>query len=703
MTPILLYSSRPLPGLSENKDLDGYGYPVNTVHHHKNESSTHTMPPQMQEPLYTTIPWSPSNVYPKDQDPQASAAGLYPCQGLITPVECQTQHLPETSLDTFQPEPAFISPITPGLIAPAPTPEAFTYPNQQLMPYAQYPTQSPWSSCSDHQQLLTPQYPFFPATIFTYPQPSQQFSQYPYPQNDINVLSHYTFPINQGLNTEQNGNGKATEDLYRDNTAYAYSTSFETTQQHDKLQLPSKHEALVHNASIGNQVGSEQKGHRIQCELIDPPLLETNQSIPQPSINETNSINIDQFTSRNFIPKSQIFRSDPRSLTNTAEPTIDPNLSCWGNLDMGGEESRASGTRKDPEHDRFSVIPIRIPTPPCPVNIVSHEHEYEHEDQSPTPTKRGRWSTSSIPLFSRKSTTTPLRKRRPAQLHLPPPAANMRIPTATIHSAPAASFSLDLFIPPTQRVDTATAVPQEPPKVVGWVSPEQRPVPPPGYTVPGSELVPKIFEYGNQDDLPVPAVSIGVSVDNITTRPVPPQALPFQPYEPKAITRVTSDPQLRIPNTSTPSPPIPYIIVPGLNGFEVSYWRPQTHTRYPDITLIGQIPVQPPTTAAPWEVSVPPMDPSLPPSTASSLQSISTHDGHFIPQAPQEVEPVVYLNHELRNRVKTRVYHPPRYHVPIHEKKESWAICEVCNATISRTSDLQVSALLFQSEIPADD
>lgn len=664
------------------------------------------MSPQMQRPLYTTIPWSPSNVYPKDQDPQACTAGIYLYQDLITPVDCQTHYPPGTNIDTFQPGPAFISPMTPGLIAPAPTPEAFTYPNQRIIAYPQYPqypTQSPWSSCSDHQQLLTPQYPFFPNTIFTYPQTSQQFSQYPYPQNDINVLSHYTFPLNQGLNTQQNGKGSATEDPYHDNTAYAYSTSFETKQQHDKLQLPSKHEALVHNASIGNQVGSEQKGHRIQCELIDPPLLETNQSIPQPSIGETNSINIDQFTSRNFITKSQIFRSDPRSSPNTAGPTIDPKLSCWGNLEMGGEESRASGTRKDPEHDRFSVIPIRIPTPPCPVNVVSHDHEHEHEDQSPTPTKRGRWSTSSLPLFSRKSNTTPLRKRRPAQLHLPPPSANMRIPTATIQSAPAASFSLDLFLPPTQRVDTATAVPQEPPKVVGWVSPEQRPVPPPGYTVPGSELIPKIFEYGTQNDLPVSAVPVGVSVDIITTRPTPPQALPFQPYEPKAIARVTSDPQLRIPNTSTPSPPVPYIIVPGLNGFEVSYWRPQIHTRYPDMTAIGPIPVQPPTTAAPWEVSVPPMDPSLPPSTASSLQSISTHDGHFIPQAPQEVEPVIYLNPELHNRAKTRVYHPPRYHVPTHEKKESWANCEVCNATISRTSDLQVSVVFFLIERQADD
>jgi hypothetical protein len=660
------------------------------------------MSAQLQQPLYTTVPWSPSNFYPKNQDDQVLAPCSYPYPTLIAPVDYQSQMLPATDINTFpvpsQPESTFISPITPGLIAPAPTPGACSS-HQQIT----YPTQSPWSSCSTNHQLLTPQYPFFPSTIFTYPQPSLQFSQsqYPLPQNDINMLPHYTIPINQNPNSNTQGN--ATEDLYKDNnTAYAYSTSFETSHHHDMLQLPSQHEALVHNASIDNRsqggsgsgTGGEEMGYKIECELIDPRLQEINQSIPQSSIIDANSISIDQSTGQNFIPKSNIFR-DSRSSPRTAEPTINPKLSSLGDMVMGGEPSGASGTN-DPEHDRISAIPI--PIPPCPANIESNEHE--HEDQSPTPTKRGRWSTSSLPLFSRKSTTTPLRKRRPPQLHLPPPSSNMRIPTATIHSAPAASFSLDLFIPPTQRVDTNAIVPQDPPTVEGWISPEHRPVPPLGYTVPGSELVPKIFEYGNQGDLPVPAVPAEVSVDNTnTTTPAPPQSLPFQPYEPKAIPRVTSDPQLRIPNTSTPSPPAPYIIVPGLNGFEVSYWRPHTrsHSQYPDPDMIQsgsfQTHPQPPTTAAPWEVSVPPMDPSLPPSTASSLRSISTLDGHFIPQ-PQEVEPVVYLNHELRNRGKTKVYHPPRYHVPTQEKKETWAICEVCNATISRTSDLQVSPLL---------
>jgi hypothetical protein len=658
------------------------------------------MSPQMQQPLYTTVPWSPSNFYPKDQEIQVPTPCEYSYPTLITPIDYPTNLLPATDINTFplssQPESRFISPITPDLIAPAPTPESLAYSNQQQIAY---PIQSPWSSCSTNHQLLTPQYPFFPSTIFTYPQPSQQFSQsqFTYPQNDLNTLPHYTFPINQNSNTQ----GNSTEDLYQDNnTAYTYSTSFDTTHHHDMFQLQPEHEAWVHNASIDNRsqggsgTVSEEMGYKIEHELIDPRLQEINQSIPQSSIIETNSINIDQSTRQNFIPKSNIFR-DSRSSPRTTEPTIYPKLNSGVNMVMGGEQSRAGGTN-DPEHDRNSAIPI--PIPPCPANIESHQHG--HEDQSPTPTKRGRWSTSSLPLFSRKSTTTPLRKRRPPQLHLPPPSANMRIPTATIHSAPAASFSLDLLVPPNQRVDTNAIVPQEPPPVEGWISPEQRPVPPLGYTVPGSELVPKIFEYGNQNDIPVPAPPAEVVVDNnTTTTPAPPQALPFQPYEPKAIPRVTSDPQLRIPNTSTPSPPAPYIIVPGLNGFEISYWRPQTrsHSQYPDPDMIqsGSFPIhpQPPTTAAPWEVSVPPMDPSAPPSTASSLRSISTLDGHFIPQ-PQEVEPVVYLNHELRNRGKTKVYHPPRYHVPTQEKKETWAICEVCNATISRTSDLQVSPLL---------
>ena len=104
----------------------------------------------------------------------------------------------------------------------------------------------------------------------------------------------------------------------------------------------------------------------------------------------------------------------------------------------------------------------------------------------------------------------------------------MRIPTATIHSAPAASFSLDLFIPPTQRVDVNATVPQEPPPVVGWISPDERPVPPVGYTVPGSELVPKIFEYGNQNDMPVPAAPVEVSVNPTTIDPPSqPRPCPF--------------------------------------------------------------------------------------------------------------------------------------------------------------------------------
>lgn len=382
------------------------------------------MSPQMQQPLYTTVPWSPSNFYPKDQEIHVPTPCEYPYQTLITPIDYPTNLLPATDINTFplssQPESRFISPITPGLIAPAPTPESLAYSNQQQITY---PAPSPWSSCSTNHQLLTPQYPFFPSTIFTYPQPSQQFShsQCPLPQNDLNMLPHYTFPINQNQNQSSNTQGNATEDLYKDNnTAYAYSTSFGPTHHHDMFQLPSQNEAWVHHANIDNRsqggsasgTGSEEMGYKIEYELIDPRLQEINQSIPQSSIIDANSINIDQTTSQNFIPKSNIFR-DSRSLPSTAEPTIYPELSSGVNMAMGGEEHGASGKMNDPEHDRISAIPISIPL--CPGPSEENHDQRGHEDQSPTPTKRGRWSTSSLPLFSRKSTTTPLRKRRPPQ------------------------------------------------------------------------------------------------------------------------------------------------------------------------------------------------------------------------------------------------------------------------------------------------
>lgn len=682
------------------------------------------------QPLYTTVPWSPSNFRPESKEVTAPIA--YPYPTLISPIDYQTQQqfIPSTDSSSFttpyQLDSSLISPITPGLIAPAPTPEVMTaYTSHQPMLYPQYPTQSPWSTSSTHQQLLTPQYPVFPSYIFTYPQPlPQQISQYPQPQPQQHdfTLPHYTIPINT-----QQQNATHTDDLNKNAFAYAYnySTSFETTHHHDMFQ----HEALApyNNGSTG--IGSEGRveGYKEGCEagleLIDPRLYpnEINQS--SITIDANSIITIDR-NSKSTNSSIFNFPPDPESLPAEAMPTrTDPKSSSWGKLITGtGGESATVGASGSGtidvhgiDHDRISAIPT-IPPPSMegsadPSDLdhdYLHEHEHvqvqAHDDESPS--KRGRWSSS---ILSRK-TTTPLRKRRPPQLHLPPPSSNMRIPVAATHSAPAASFSLDLCFPSqSQRTEITTTVPQEPPKIVGWVSPDERPVPPLGYTVPGLESVPKIFEYNHSDQVaavPVPAEPIHTNTltNTIPAPTIPaPQPFVFQHYEPVAIPRATSRPQIRIPNTSPPSPPAPYMVVPGVNGFEVAYWRPQTrththNTRHFDPSIPGSLPssfptVIPPTTAAPWEVSVPPMDPSVPPSTASSWESISTLDAHFIPQQI-EAEPVVYLNHELRNRGKTKA-HPPRYHPPSQEKKETWAICEVCKATISRTSDLQVSPSLL--------
>jgi hypothetical protein len=685
------------------------------------------------QPLYTHEPWSPSNFGPRKQD--LPALNPYPDPTLIFPVDYQFQQLiPTTDTNTFttplQLDSSFVSPLTPGLVAPAPTPEVMSaYSNQNQITYPQYPTQSPWSTTSSHQQLLTPQYPCFPSTIFAYPQPSQP-QKFSYPQHDTNaLLPHY--PINIHTQSQQNGN--ATGDLCLNNSAFAfaYSTSFDTTtHQHDMFQ-PYQHEALApNNANVateemvhGYKVGWDASGSHLHS---NPRVINQSNPIPQLSIDtiDANPINVDH-TSQN--PKTNIFRSDPMTSPKRAMPTIDPKLSSWGNMIVGGDKhGEGAGeheTMNDPENDRISAIPVPIINPssstPPPSGYAASmdrelgrgndENEIEDGLDNISPTKRGRWSSPSS-LSSRRPTTTPLRKRRPPQLHLPPPSSTMRIPIAATHSAPAASFSLDLFIPSqTQRADTTSTVLQEPPKTIGWVSPDERPVPPLGYTVPGSESRPRIFEYDAQAGhlpvipvvpvVPVSQVDVEVGINQTVDIIPPPRPPVFQPYEPKSIPRVTADPQLRVPSTSPPSPPAPYIIVPGVNGFEVAYWRPQlgTHTRYPDPGFVSSsipIPIQPPTTAAPWEVSVPPMDPSLPPSTASSWESISTLDGHFIPQS-EEIESVVYLNHELRNRGKTKIEHPPRFYPRPQEKKESWAICEVCKATISRTSDLQVSSCVF--------
>jgi len=706
------------------------------------QRKTSAMSSKPIQPLYTTVPWSPSNFQSEDQEVTAQSG--YPHPTYISPIDAHAQQfIRPTEIHSFasayQLDSSLISPITPGLVAPAPTPEVVAaYPTHQQITYPQYPTESPWSTCSTHQQLLIPQYPNFPSTIFTYPQTFSEIPHYTQPrlqpqQHDF-TFPHYTVPIN----TQQNATEDLSFNLHNNHAlAYAYSTSFRPIHPfHDTFQ----HEALAPpnngSISIGREGGVEgYKEEEVGLEMVDPRLNSTTE-INQSSITvdanpidtiDRNSIS-DQSNMFRFQPAPDSFPAEPESM-----PTIDPKLSSWGKLMTGGKSASigasevegGGGTTNvdgvDHDHDRISVIPSIPPSsnggnadPPNHDHAHDHKHvlvqDQDQANEDGSPSKRGRWSSS---ILSKRTTTTtkttPLRKKRPLQLHLPPPSSDMRIPIATTHSAPAASFSLDLGFPSqSHRTDTVTTVPQEPPRVVGWVSPDERPVPPLGYIVPGFESVPKIFEYGHNDQVAVVPASCPAEpvCTNTNTEandiPTPSVSAPppfvFQHYEPVAIPRSTSDPQLRIPTASPPSPPAPYMLVPGLNGFEVAYWRPQTrtHTRHPDANIPASLPsIAPPTTAAPWEVSVPPMDPSLPPSTASSWESISTLDGHFIRQ-PIEAEPVVYLNHEIRNRGKTKA-HPPRYHQLPQEKKETWVICEVCNATISRTSDLQVSTVPYPS------
>jgi hypothetical protein len=677
----------------------------------------------MLRPLYTTLPWTPTEFYPNPKDQAISAPED---QYLLSPVP-QDQSQMATIL---QPQPQSLSTITyNNLISPlGPNdipPPTFDMTSQDIHQnhsiYPQYPTTqsftpSPWSSTS--QQLLTPQYPFFPSNIFAYPQP-QPHPLYQFPDSALQIpiendMQEHVIPYPYPINTQQN----ATDDLFQhdqDNTVLSsYSTTpfgtldtFGIVHQDDMFQ--SQHEAVL-------APSYEYKPSHVHVQPHSFPSRVFDHSDP-------NSIIID--SSQNHINrnhKSNIFRSGTSHPSSAAEPiTIDPKLSSWGNMILGGEQrtsgpSFGSGTISD----RTSAIPVAVPTTPIlPIHAQGSTNDVaacrgDDDPRNPSPTKRARWSSSK--------STTPLRKRRPPQLHLPPPSSNMRVTTTSAHTAPADTFSLDLFVsPPTQghinglgrRVgDSATILPQEPPKIDGWVSPDERPVPPFGYVVPGWDSTPKIFEYDMQNThLPVvanhqPSLEVQVEANaepaiannhSLGERPLPPT---FQPYEPTCTPRVDPNPQLRVPNATPGPPPTPYILVPGVNGFEVVPWRPKPQASPMVNTSSGVI--LPPTTAAPWEVSsAPAIDPSLPPSTASSWESITSLDGYFPIPVP-EAEPVPIINdHRGRGRSKstTRGIHPPPryYNPPVHRPeppKQQSVICEICDAYISRTSDLPVCLLL---------
>jgi hypothetical protein len=664
------------------------------------------------QPLYTNSPWIPPDPYSRDQ--QNAGYDTYPY--LVTPQILQPNQpssLPiladnSTYLTPLHPSSDQFSPITPIFLPPAPCPVDHTTPDVNQY-HPQYPepsttitnTQSPYSSSTTSQQILTPQYPFFPSNIFAYPHPLPQ----PRHEHDL-YQSQAELPINYpNPDTQQN----ATADLYTypDNTSFAYETQIQTrttscqdashgsfgmgvvvpstSHQHDMFQ----HEHDVGFASLAADGARYKASNRmdVSCHPSFHPC--SSRHINHQHINggaspiEKNHVNI--------------FRSSPPAILM---PTIDPKLSSWGNMISGGSADKLSvdvDVNDYQDHDRVN-IPHPTNQGDANTNGRNADPTTSITDVTSKPTlERSKWVSST------KKATTPLRKRRPPQLHLPPPSKHMRIPIPTsIHSAPAASFSLDI-LGPSRSGDASGIVPPEPPKVEGWVDPEERPVPPVGYTVPGYESVAKIFDYNSQGVQPgvgAPSSNEVISTP-ITKDDIPPALAPtWQPYEPKAIPRATSVPHLRFPTVPDTSPPHRYVLVPGLNGFEVVPWR--SSPRYTPIAPHLPQPQIPPTTAAPWEVSAAPAE-SVPPSTSSSWDSVSFVEGQFpipipvpIPVSvpPLPATPLIEMEPTFRERAEQpRTPSPPSPSV-----KHPWAKCEICGVCLSRQSDLQVSYYVHRSK-----
>jgi hypothetical protein len=566
---------------------------------------------------------------------------------------------------------------------------------------------SPW--------LLTPQYAFFPTTAPTSFTPSQPAYCPPYhlrqyPQAPFPYPFPYPYPTPRPINTHPNATANqanADGSGNGNNKHHGLETESETQNEKETCNPPlapsthvssswptfiPHHQTQQHEANSLYHVtpSSTSDGYNIQPLPptshpfgIAPPYHPYPYPDFNPNSNQSNSINIP--TGTKVDQYQHIFRSE---IPMNIEPStkIDPSHLFSRSGVPPDPTAEGGGTMSD-RIISTNLVPSASLTPITAGSHSTRVQQYSHPAPLPTSdgndgqktsaVKRGRRSSVSLS----RSRTTPLRKKRPPKLHLPPPTTNMHLPIPPpLHPAPAAAFSLDVLMPTSGRLNSALpmVLPQQPPKVNGWISPEERPVPPVGY----ASSVPQPSLQDDQAGFFGPGLG-----SNITPAP-------------QSISQVVAEPSLRIATQiEYPAPP-PYFVAPGLNGFEIIPWRaPRTVPAPLQLAqsnhIFPSVP-PPPATAALWDLSAPPRDPLPPPSASSSSSTDSWSDmapsSAVIPHknegvmVVQQSEPVT--SRPLQRRTTSAKHAGPQ---SASIDNRGLTICEVCHTALSRQSDLVVS------------
>jgi hypothetical protein len=331
---------------------------------------------------------------------------------------------------------------------------------------------SPW--------LLTPQYAFFPATTTVTPAHTLPPQHPPY-TNLENFTQPYPYHYPCPINTQPNNATANHADMSGIAETYTYThpltppTHVSTSSWPKTIFNNSTHtHPYEHEANPFRHVDQSQGYMYNTHSGVDPSSFPISFAPPlYGTINydQSNSITIPSGlnTETDHSNQHRIFRSENTASTEPSS-TIDPSqLSTFPSGSGGGPRDQASNLNSETmnQSDRLpssNSITSSVDDPtPIPINQdaklgTSDRHHpariQQHSHAAPSATsdgnvigdkpsssiiKRGRRSSSSI---ARSSRTTPLRKKRPPKLHLPPPTINMHLPIPPpLHSAPAAAVS----------------------------------------------------------------------------------------------------------------------------------------------------------------------------------------------------------------------------------------------------------------------
>lgn len=656
---------------------------------------------------------------------------------------------------------------------------------------------SPWSSTSQH--LLTPQYPFFPSITTPYPT-SSSINPATITSNNNGDSTHQhnnktndTSTLMSDVGADSGGNDHQWRHTVLEASASLQSATptttisqpqYQTLHPHP-LQQPSQPEgqgtvspmlSLSHDDPTSRSLEPTSTSDRDGSFEHIHPRPTSHHHAPMSS-SGAGANPITPTSTLTFTPTQASFNDGvmitpiPTSIISAGPgadgKTMDPKMTMWGRSEVQNDKYTMSISGRG---DRISVKQISSlssshPHPPSPAHPHPHPYPYHHHQVQqnastviPKPKIRARRSTTSSSHPTPKkplTTTTPLRKKRPAKLHLPPPSANMHYPIPQpLYSAPAAPISLDLLTcsgsGSAGSMVMDTHLMEAPPKVDGWVRPEDRPIPPLGYSTPIPIPMSASFtnEYATNVDTETEMMMFDPTLSNSELRYG--QGLPQNPpgsgigmeYQPRSVPmsrtwsapypytcpHPNSDSRHCIPPQNLALGPSPltgggdeYMVTPGVNGLKVIPWRPYP-TRYPppppSITPTSfqphphtypQLPTQP----LPQSTPIPPSSHAqidvmsgqiIPPQQAEPLSASSSESSDW-PSAPSG-QTKVSSNRDRQVKVK-RKHLKKVLKIPNEENNKELSgsgsgsgvmeddkdrvKCHICNTSIGRQSDLQVS------------